>query len=101
MTKTSTGIWVGQPLHFTCLAFLLVLVYFAWRYLGEPFPGLFWCAVAVLGVHQVYVWLAWRLELTRAATSKFIGFRGCVVIFFVLFIGRFISLIAPRLGGSW
>jgi hypothetical protein len=92
--KTTTGIWVGQPLHFTCIALLLVLIYMAWKYLGEPFPVLFWGAVAAPVVHQIYVWLAWRLELQRAATSKTIGFHGYVVIFFVLITGRFISLLA-------
>jgi hypothetical protein len=92
--KTTIGIWVGQPLHFICIALLLVLVYLAWKYLGEPFPILFWVAVAVPVVHQIYVWLAWRLELQRAATSKAIGFHGYVVLFFVLFSGRFIFLLA-------
>ena len=93
-TKKSTGLWVGQRLHFTCMALLLVLVYFAWKYLGEPFPALYWGAVAAPVVHQIYVWLAWRLELQSAATSKTIGFHGYVVVFFVLFTARFLSLLA-------
>lgn len=92
--KTTTGIWVGQPLHFTCITLLLILVYFAWKYLGEPFPLLFWGAVGVPVVHQIYVWLAWRLELQHALISKIIGFHGYVIIFLVLFTGRFISLLA-------
>lgn len=88
------GIWVGQFLHFTCLTLLLVLTYFAWMYLGKPFPVLFWCAVAIPVIHQIYVWLAWRLEIQSAATSKTIGFRRYVIIFFILFISRFIFLIA-------
>jgi len=91
--NTATGIWVGQPLHFICITPLLVLVYLAWKHLNEPFPVAFWIAVAFPVVHQIYVWLAWRLELKCAATSKFIGFHGYVVIFFVLFTGRFISLL--------
>ena len=92
--NTIPGIWVGQPLHFISVALLLVLVYLAWKFLGEPFPVAFWSAVAFPVVHQIYVWLAWRLELQYAATSKAIGFHGYVVIFFVLFFGRFISLFA-------
>jgi len=92
--KSPLGIWIGQPLHFSCIALLLVLVYLAWKHLGAPFPGLFWGAVATPIVHQIYVWLTWRLELRCAATSKTIGFHGYVVIFFVLFVGRFISLLA-------
>ena len=40
------------------------------------------------------MWLAWRLELQSAATSKTIGFHGYVVVFFVLFTARFLSLLA-------
>jgi len=40
------------------------------------------------------VWLAWRLELRSSATSEVIGFRGYLVCFFLLFGGRFISLLA-------
>jgi hypothetical protein len=72
----------------------LVLTCFAWKHLREPFPFLFWCAVAAPVIHQIFVWLAWRLEIQSAATSKSIGFYGYVVVFFVLFAGRFVSLIA-------
>jgi len=89
----TTGIWVGQLFHFICIALLLVLVYMAWKFLNEPFPVVFWSAVAFPVVHQIYVWLAWRLELQYAATSKTIGFHGYVVIFFLLFFGRFLSLL--------
>jgi protein-S-isoprenylcysteine O-methyltransferase Ste14 len=44
-------------------------------------------------VHQVFVWLAWRLELRSSGTSKAIGFAGYVAGFFLLFGGRFVSLI--------
>lgn len=96
MTKAKTipGLWVGQPLHFICLMLLLALTSFAWKHLGKPVPLLFWSAVAVPIVHQIYVWLAWRLEIQSAATSRTIGFLGYVVVFFVLFSGRFVSLIA-------
>ncbi|MBN1759633.1 MAG: hypothetical protein JW863_15000 [Chitinispirillaceae bacterium] len=91
-SKTAASLWVGQTLHFTCLTLLLFPVYGAWQYIGGPFPVFFWCAVAVPVVHQIVVWLAWRLEIQSAATSKTIGFHGYVVIFFVLFAGRFVSL---------
>lgn len=95
MAKTSLtiGIWTGQAFHFASLTVLLVLVYLVWNLLGEPFPALFWIAVASPVAHQVYVWLAWRLELRSAATSKTIGLGGYVAIFFVLFSSRFICLI--------
>lgn len=65
-----------------------------WQRLGAPFPVAFWTAVAFPIVHQVYVWLAWRLELQSSATSSTIGFHAYVVLFFVLFGGRFVSLFA-------
>lgn len=86
------GIWVGQPLHAACLAVLLAPVWIAWSYLGRPFPLAFWFAVAIPIVHQVFVWLCWRLELRSAAVSGTIGFRGYLVIFFVLLVGRVIAL---------
>ena len=92
--STSPSIWVGQPLHLGCLATLLALVWVAWRYLGEPFPIAFWSAVVFPIVHQIFVWLAWRLELRSSATSKTIRFQGYLACFFLLFGGRFISLLA-------
>jgi hypothetical protein len=94
LAKTPPGIWVGQSLHFACATVLLGLVWVAWSYLGEPFPVAFWIAVAFPIAHQVFVWLAWRLELRSAATSKSIGFRGYLALFFLLFGCRFISLLA-------
>ncbi len=76
------------------LAVLLFLVFVVWRALGEPCPWVFWIAVGFPVVHQVFVWLAWRVELLNSATSRAIGFPGYVVVFFILFGGRFISLIA-------
>lgn len=92
--KTVPGIWVGQLLHFASLAAFLALVWMVWRSQGEPFPIAFWTAVAFPVVHQVFVWLTWRLELRSSATSKAIGFQGYLALFFLLFGGRFISLLA-------
>jgi hypothetical protein len=96
MTTANTypGIWVGQSVHLGCLAVLLALAWVAWKYLGEPFSNAFWIAIAFPVMHQVFVWLAWRLEFRSSATSKVIGFQGYLVCFFLLFGGRFISLFA-------
>jgi hypothetical protein len=96
MTTEATipGIWTGQWLHSICLVPLLVVVWAIWTYLGEPFPIGFWTAVAFPIVHQVFVWLAWRLELLSSTTSKTIGFNGYIAGFFLLFGGRFVSLLA-------
>lgn len=88
------GLWLGQPLHFGALAALLVLTWSAWSRLGEPVPVTFWVAVAFPVAHQVFVWLAWRLELRSGATSKALGFPAYLVAFFALFGGRFVSLAA-------
>ena len=93
VAKTPPGPGVGLPLHLGCLAALLALVQVAWHYLGRPFPSAFWCAVALPVVHQIFVWLAWRLELRSSVTSRVIGFRGYLVLFFLLFGGRFIALL--------
>jgi len=90
---SAVGIWVGQPLHFTCLAALLLLVYLMWRSLGAPLSSLFWCAIVIPVVHQLVVWLVWRLELQYETISRTIGLRGYLATFFVLFAGRFISLL--------
>ena len=94
LVKTPPSLWVGQPLHVVGLALLLALVWVSWAALGKPFPAVFWGAIAVPIVHQVFVWLAWRLEFRSSATSNTVGFRGYLVSFFLLFGGRFIALLA-------
>ncbi len=88
------GIWTGQGLHAVSLLALLAAISVTWSYLGEPFPSFFWIAVSFPVVHQVFVWVAWRLELRSSTTSKIIGLRGYVIFFFLLFCGRFVSLFA-------
>lgn len=92
-TKTPPGIWVGQLLHFAGILVLLALLWAAWIYQGKPLSAVFWSAAAFPVVHQVFVWVAWRLELRSSTISHTIGFRGYLVLFFVLFGGRFISLL--------
>ena len=92
--KKALSIWTGQTLHFACLVFLIAAVWATWAQLGEPFPIAFWVAIVIPIIHQIYVWLAWRLELLSSATSEAIGFRGYLVCFFLLFGGRFLALFA-------
>ena len=49
--------------------------------------------MAIPIVHQVFVWLTWRLELRNSAISETIGFRAYLVIFFVLLGSRLISVL--------
>jgi len=92
IAKTSPSIWTGQLLHLACLVPLLALVWVVWKYLGAAYPAAFWTAMAFPVAHQVFVWIAWRLELRSFTISKTIGFRGYLAFFFLLFGSRFISL---------
>jgi hypothetical protein len=40
-------------------------------------------------IHQGYVWLCWRSELCWKTISRTIGFKGYVLIFFIISILRF------------
>ncbi|MGI9524983.1 MAG: methyltransferase [Hyphomicrobiaceae bacterium] len=85
-------LWSGQILHFACLAVLLAALALVWTTLGQPFSFAFWTAAAFPILHQIFVWLTWRLELRTSVVSKTIGFEGYLVAFFVLFAGRFVAL---------
>lgn len=93
IARMPPGLWDGQLIHFASLASILTMTWAVWSYLGKPYPAAFWCAIAFPVVHQIFVWLAWRLELRSSATSKTIGFQGYVAFFFLLFAGRFVSLL--------
>ena len=43
-------------------------------------------------LHQGYVWLCWRSELCWKIISRTIGFKGYVLIFFIVSILRFFSV---------
>jgi len=92
--RTPPRIWAGQWLHLACLVILFPLAWVAWKRIGEPFAFAFWVAMAFPVAHQVFVWLAWRFELRSSATSRLLGFQGYVALFFLLFGGRFVSLLA-------
>jgi len=92
-TKAPPGVSIGQSLHVTCLFILLALAWMAWKYLDARFPAAFWIAISIPIAHQIFVWLAWRLELRSASTSKSIGFQGYTALFFLLFGGRFVALV--------
>lgn len=90
--KFSISVWHGQFLHLILISVLVALTWSAWTYLYEPQAVAFWVAVAFPIMHQIFVWLSWRLELRSSLTSKSIGFQMFLAIFFVLFAGRFVSL---------
>ncbi|MEP1206584.1 MAG: methyltransferase [Rhizobiaceae bacterium] len=79
-------------MHFASLIVLLALLYFVWTGLGEPFAVAFWVAVAAPILHQIFVWVAWRIELQSSTSSRLIGFETYIGVFFALFAGRFATL---------
>lgn len=83
----------GQLLHAGSLAILLPLTAAAWQWSGAAHPVLFWTAVGIPIFHQIYVWIAWRLALQATRPPGAGVFRLYVVCFFVLFGGRFVSLL--------
>ena len=57
----------------------------------------FWLAITVPVVHQVYVWLIWRLELHQSTFTKRYGleraFKYYATGFSILFVSRLITII--------
>ena len=91
---TPPGLWFGQWLHCLGLAILLVVVGAGWHYLGRPHPVWFWLAVSAPILHQIYVWLAWRLQLLTGLTERLLGFHCYLLVFFMLLASRYLTLLA-------
>ena len=57
----------------------------------------FWLSIAIPVIHQIYVWLVWRLELYQSTFTKRFGlkisFNMYVTGFSALFVSRLITLI--------
>ena len=51
--------------------------------------GWFIIAMTIPLIHQAYVWVCWRSELCWKSISSTIGFKGYVIIFFVLIMKSF------------
>ena len=91
--RTPPSIWHGQLLHLISLVILLITSWLSWTYVDKPLMPFFWLAITIPIVHQVFVWLSWRFELRSSLTSQFLGFKGYLVIFFILFGSRFLALL--------
>jgi len=54
-----------------------------------------WFLIAMLMpiIHQMYVWICWRSELCWKLVSNTIGFKGYVIIFFILIISRLSAIV--------
>ena len=77
-------------------------------YIGAQFVGLesntntflgiraldwFVIAMTIPLIHQIYVWICWRSELCWKTISSTIGFKGYVVLFFILIISRLSAIV--------
>ncbi|NNE29843.1 MAG: hypothetical protein HKN16_09410 [Saprospiraceae bacterium] len=93
-TVSAPSLWAGQLFHFASLAILLFGVSVAWDFIGRPNPIYFWLAISVPVLHQLYVWITWRLELQDSRVSKALGFKGYFTFFFILLIARPISMMS-------
>jgi len=55
--------------------------------------GWFMIAMSIPVIHQVYVWICWRSELCWKLISNTIGFKGYVILFFILIISRLSAIV--------
>ncbi|HIF14609.1 MAG TPA: hypothetical protein EYQ86_04525 [Bacteroidetes bacterium] len=92
----------GQAFH----TLFLVLCFFSLTKLAVSFGneaefwGLsatawYWIAILIPVIHQIFVWLVWRMELYYQYFTKNFGatgFKAYFIDFFILFIGRFVAL---------
>jgi hypothetical protein len=62
-------------------------------FLGISAKNWFMIAMSIPLIHQTYVWICWRSELCWKSISNTIGFKGYVVIFFILIISRLSAIV--------
>ena len=62
-------------------------------FLGVSALNWFIIAMSIPLIHQAYVWICWRSELCWQSISNTIGFKGYVIIFFILIISRLSAII--------
>ena len=55
--------------------------------------GWFMIAMFIPIIPQVYVWICWRSELCWKLISNTIGFKGYVILFFILIISRLSAIV--------
>ena len=53
----------------------------------------FMIAMSIPLIHQAYVWICWRSELCWKSISNTIGFKGYVVLFFILITSRLSAIV--------
>ena len=62
-------------------------------FLGISALSWFMIAMSVPIIHQAYVWICWRSELCWKTISNSIGFKGYVIIFFILILSRLSAIV--------
>ena len=62
-------------------------------FLGISALNWFMIAMSMPLIHQAYVWICWRSELCWQTISNTIGFKGYVIIFFILIISRLSAIV--------
>jgi len=62
-------------------------------FIGINVPSWFMIAMSIPLIHQSYVWICWRSELCWQSISNSIGFKGYIVIFFILIISRLSAIV--------
>ena len=53
----------------------------------------FMVAMSIPLIHQAYVWICWRSELCWKSISSTIGFKGYIILFFILIISRLSAIV--------
>ena len=53
----------------------------------------FMIAMSIPLIHQAYVWICWRSELCWKLISNTIGFKGYLILFFILIISRLSAIV--------
>ena len=63
------------------------------KFIGISALGWFMIAMSIPLIHQAYVWICWRSELCWKLISNTIGFKGYVILFFILIISRLSAIV--------
>ena len=62
-------------------------------FIGISALNWFIIAMSIPLIHQTYVWICWRSELCWKSISSSIGFKGYLIVFFILIISRFSAVV--------
>ena len=62
-------------------------------FLGISSLNWFMIAMSIPLIHQTYVWICWRSELCWQSITNTIGFKGYIILFFILIISRLSAIV--------